>query len=101
MKRIVQLLLFVSSATAAVGLWQFGRIWVGYSIGEAFNTSGLIRSPENFGAERGLKIWGLYVLMAVGVTLVLTVTYRRNYRGRSRDSTGAGSLPTASVRRKI
>jgi membrane protein DedA with SNARE-associated domain len=84
MRRVLQFLLFVSSATAAAALWELGRTWIGYSIGEAFNSSGLIRSPENFEAEHALRVWGSYFLIAICLILTLTVTYRKNYRGGSK-----------------
>jgi hypothetical protein len=80
MKRLVQFLLTLSVLVAAAALWQLGHVWIGYSIGEAFNSGGIFRTPENFEAEHQIRLWASYFLVAVCVIVTLLVTYRRNYR---------------------
>lgn len=83
MKRLIQFLLAFSLGGSALALWGLGRVWVGYSIGEAFNDAGIFRTPENFEAEHQIRLWGSYLLAAACVTLLLFMTYRKNY-GRQR-----------------
>jgi len=79
MKRVIQFLLALSVLVAAAALWQLGRVWIGYSIGEAFNSGGIFRTPENFEAEHHIRLWASYFFVAVCVMATLLVTYRRNY----------------------
>ena len=79
MKRVIQFLLGLSVVLAAAALWQLGRVWIDYSIGEAFNI-GIFRTPQNFEAEHQIRLWASYLFVAVSVTVTLLVTYRRNYR---------------------
>jgi hypothetical protein len=80
MKKIVQFLFAVSLAVSALALWGLARIWIPYSIGEAFNGGGLFRTQENFAAEHQIRLWAGYCSIAVCVALVLFTLYRKNYR---------------------
>lgn len=79
MKRAVQLLLIVSVAVSMAALAGLVWIWIGYSIGEAFNST-ILKTPENFEAERQLRLWAIYLAVALSVMVSLFITYRQNYR---------------------
>jgi len=80
MKRVVQFLLVVSLTVSALALWGLVRIWIPYSIGEAFNNSGLIRTQENFAAERQIHLWAGYFFVGVIIALALLSMYRKSHR---------------------
>jgi hypothetical protein len=79
MKRAVQLLLILSVAVSVAAVWELVWIWSVYSVGEAFNVT-ILKTPQNFEAERQIRLWALYLLLALSVTFSLLATYRRNYR---------------------
>ena len=62
MKREVQLLLIVSVTVSVAALSELVLIWIGYSIGEAFNST-FLKTPENFEAERQICLWSIYLLV--------------------------------------
>jgi hypothetical protein len=68
MKKIVQLLLGLSLAVSALALWGLVRVWIPYSIVEAF------------AAEHQIRLWAGYLLAAGCVALALFTAYRKNYR---------------------
>jgi len=80
MKRVVQFLLVLSIAIAVLALYGLGRVWIPYSIGEAFNKSGLLRTPENLEAEQQIRLWAIYLFVAICVLIVLLAAYCKNYR---------------------
>lgn len=81
MKRAVQLLFIVSVVVSVAALSGLVLIFVGYSIGESFNST-LLKTPQNFEAERQICLWSIYLLVARSVTFSLIATYRRNYRNK-------------------
>ncbi len=79
MKRAVPLLLFVSVAVSMAALVGLVWMWIGYGIGEAFNST-LFKTPEDLSAKQQLHLWATYLLVALTVTIGLLVTYRQNYQ---------------------
>jgi hypothetical protein len=82
MKKVVQFLLALSMAVTALALWGLARIWIPYSIVEAFNSGGLFRTQENFAAEHQIRLWAGYFLVASCVALALLTAYRKNWQVR-------------------
>ena len=81
MKRALQLLLIVSLVVSVVALSGLVMACIGYSIGEAYNST-IIKTPQNFEVERQIWLWSIYLLIALSVTFTLFATYRQNYRGK-------------------
>jgi hypothetical protein len=84
MKRALQIAILFCVAVSAVALCGLAWIYLGYGLGEAFNSAGLFKTPENFAAERELHLWSLYMLVAISSTIGLLVTYRRNYKPKAK-----------------
>jgi ABC-type uncharacterized transport system permease subunit len=69
-KRAVQLLIVVSVAVSVAALSGLMLIFIGYSIGEAFNST-FLKTPQNFEAEPQIRLWLIYLLVALSVTFSL------------------------------
>jgi hypothetical protein len=80
MKRAVQFLLGLSLAVSALALWGLARIWVPYSIVEAFNGGGLFRTQQDFAAENEIRLWAGCFSIALCVAVALFTAYWKNYR---------------------
>jgi hypothetical protein len=80
MKRMLQILIVISTGVALAALAGFLMRFVGYSLSEAFNP--LLPHPEEIDAKRQSYMWGVYFLAASAVTVRLFQAYRRNYRGK-------------------
>jgi hypothetical protein len=68
----------ISIGVSLVALCRFLWFWVGYGLSEAFNR--IFPHPEDLAAKGQLRLWGIYLLVAVAVSFRLFQTYRRNYR---------------------
>jgi hypothetical protein len=78
MRRVLQIVMVISVGVSLVALCGFLWFWAGYGVSEAFNS--LLRHPEDLAEKAQFRLWGIYLVVSLAVTLQLFLTYRRNYR---------------------